>query len=79
MPGLSRGFHFWQPAPRLNNTPMAGRTPQPSHEPPRKGTGTRTLTGECKKLKRGRGQKTSVQKSWRLMLQKSLMLPKTQL
>ena len=23
MPGVSKGFHFWQPAPRLNNAPMA--------------------------------------------------------
>ena len=25
MPGMSKGFHFWQPAPRLNNGPwLAG-------------------------------------------------------
>ena len=35
MPGMSKGFHFWQPAPRLKNAPMAGTTLQPSHEPPR--------------------------------------------
>ena len=35
VPGVSKGFHFWQPAPRLNNAPMAGTTLQPSHEPPR--------------------------------------------
>ena len=35
VPGMSKGFHFWQPAPRLNNAPMAGTTLQPSHEPPR--------------------------------------------
>ena len=33
VPGVSKGFHFWQPAPRLNNAPMAGTTLQPSHEP----------------------------------------------
>ena len=35
VPGVSKGFHFWQPAPSLNNDPMAGTTLQPSHEPPR--------------------------------------------
>ena len=35
VPGVSKGFHFWQPAPRLNSAPMAGTTLQPSHEPPR--------------------------------------------
>ena len=34
VPGISRDFHYWQPAPSLNNAPMTGRTPQPSHEPP---------------------------------------------
>ena len=24
MSGIFRGFHFWQPALKLNNTPMAG-------------------------------------------------------
>ena len=36
VPGVSRGFYFWQPAPRLNNAPMAGATAQTSHEPPQK-------------------------------------------
>ena len=35
VPGMSKGFHFWQPAPRLNNAPMAGTMLQASHEPPR--------------------------------------------
>ena len=35
VPGMSKGFHFWQPAPRLNNAFMAGTTLHPSHEPPR--------------------------------------------
>ena len=41
--GVSRGFHFRHPTPRLNNAPMVGTTAQPSHEPPheRKQTGTR--------------------------------------
>ena len=34
MPGMFKGFHFWQPAPRLNNAPMAGTMLQHSHEPP---------------------------------------------
>ena len=34
VPGMSKVFHFWQPAPRLNNAPMAGKMLQPSHEPP---------------------------------------------
>ena len=35
VPGMSKGFHYWQPASRLNNAPMAGPTLQPSHEPQR--------------------------------------------
>ena len=35
VPGVSKGFHFWQPAPRLNNAPMAGTMLQLSYEPPR--------------------------------------------
>ena len=39
MPEASRSFHYWQPA---SSTPMAGKSWQPSHEPPcSKGTGTR--------------------------------------
>lgn len=34
MPGVSRSFHFWQPAPRLKNAFMAGTMVQPSHDPP---------------------------------------------
>ena len=33
MPGIPRGFHCGQPAPRWNTAPMAGKAPQPSHEP----------------------------------------------
>lgn len=33
---VSRGFHFWQPAPRLNITHMASPTVQPSHQSPQK-------------------------------------------
>ena len=29
MSGISRGLHFWQPALKLNNTPMAGIMSQP--------------------------------------------------
>ena len=39
MPEVSRGFHFWQPANKLNQPPpplMAGTTAQPIHEPPQK-------------------------------------------
>ena len=35
VPGVSKGFYFWQPAPGLNNAPIAGTRLQPSHEPPR--------------------------------------------
>ena len=34
VPGVSKGFHFWQPAPRMNNAPMTDTTLQPSYEPP---------------------------------------------
>ena len=33
---VSRGFHFWQPAPRLNIAHMASPTVQPSHQLPQK-------------------------------------------
>ena len=34
LPGISRGFHCVQPAPRENTAPVAGKSLQPSHEPP---------------------------------------------
>lgn len=46
-------------APRLNNTPMAGITPQPSHEPPRQGTGTcHTDISVERKEREGREEET---------------------
>ena len=32
VPGVSRSFPLWQPAPRLGNTNMAATIEQPSHE-----------------------------------------------
>ena len=40
VPGLFRGFHFWQPVPRLNNALVVSTKLQPSYEPPHEGTGT---------------------------------------
>ena len=51
VPGMSKGFHFWQPAPRLNNAPMAGTTLQPSHEPPRQAEGTSKLRIKARRQK----------------------------
>ena len=34
VPGIPRGFHCGQPAPRDKTAPMAGKSPQPSHKPP---------------------------------------------
>ena len=34
VPGIPRGLHCGQPAPRQTTAPMAGKSPQPSHEPP---------------------------------------------
>ena len=33
VPGIPGGFHCGQPALRQNTIPMAGKSPQPSHEP----------------------------------------------
>ena len=33
MPGISKGFQFWQPAPRLSNAFMAGTSPNPTMSP----------------------------------------------
>ena len=44
MPGISRGFHFWQPAPRLNNAPVAGTTLNPAINPHAKEQAPVTLT-----------------------------------
>ena len=58
VPGVSKGFHFWQPAPRLNNALMAGTTLQPSHEPPHtrdKKQAPVTLKNQWKKKREGRG------------------------
>ena len=51
VPGMSKGFHFWQPAPRLNNAPRAGTTLQPSHEPPRQAEGTSELRIKARRQK----------------------------
>ena len=59
MPGMSKGFHFWQPAPKLNDASMAGITLQPSHEPPHtrdKKQAHITLKKQWKE-KRGKGGK----------------------
>ena len=63
---------------------MAGVTLSPSHEPPRKRKGTGHTDQTVEKLKEGGygggggggGQETTVQKSWRLMLQKTSCYPK---
>ena len=34
VPGIPRGFYCGQPAPRDKTAPMAGKSPQPRHEPP---------------------------------------------
>ena len=64
MPGTSRGFHFWQPAPILNNTVMAGKSPQPSHEPPCKETDTVTLKYQWKEGGKGGGGEPAEETSW---------------
>jgi len=51
VPETSRGFHCGQPDPRKNTTPMAGKSPQPSHKPPFQGP--ITLIGLVVGLKRG--------------------------
>lgn len=57
VPGMSKGFHFWQPAPRLNNAPWLAQCCNPAmspHEQEAK-TGTRH-TEEQRKEKGGRGE-----------------------
>ncbi len=34
VPGTSRSFHYWQPAPRWRLLPWLEKSWQPSHEPP---------------------------------------------
>ena len=63
VPGMSKGFHYWQPAPRLNNAPMAGPTLQPSHEPPRTSQKQAPVTTKnCWKEREGGGRAR-----WRLL------------
>ena len=61
--GVSRGFHFWHPTPRLNNAPMVGTTAQPSHEPPheRKQTGTRVT----EKYQWGKNHREGDENGWK--------------
>lgn len=57
VPSVSRVFHFWQSAPRLNNAFSASTTEPPSHEPPQKGkTGIRHTEKCGVDKKRGRGE-----------------------
>jgi len=81
VPRISSGFHVWQPAPRLNNAPMAGpdTTSHPSHEPLPKETDTCTLKYRWKEKGGGReGEKLAEETSQRTMLdEKPLMLPDT--
>ena len=61
--GVSRGFHFWHPTPRLNNAPTVGTTAQPSHEPPheRKQTGTRVT----EKYQWGKNHREGDENGWK--------------
>ena len=57
VPSVFRVFHFWQSAPRLNNTFSASTTEPPSHEPPQKGKAGIRHTEKCEvDKKRGRGE-----------------------
>ena len=49
VPGISKGFHFWWPAPRLNNAPVAGTTLQPSQGSPCQGLLTYDISEKGKK------------------------------
>ena len=53
VPGTPRGFHCGQPAPRWKTVPMAGKSPQPSHEPPFQAEGT--LRADAARSERERG------------------------
>jgi len=79
VPGISRGFHYWQPVPRLNNTPMAGTSLQPSHKPPCKETGTHHTEISVQRLKGGRkgGRNLAEETSWQMLAEKLLTLPET--
>ena len=58
VPGTSKGFHYWQPAPRPNNAPMAGTAPHPAMRPHAKEnkTGTRHTEEYVEKKQRGGGR-----------------------
>ena len=78
VPGLSRGFHFWQPAPRLNNAPWLAQLHNPAMSPNAKERAPVTLAGQSKKLKEGGGTKQLhfkilVTQHW----QRNLKLPQT--
>ena len=53
VPGIPRGFHCGQPAPRWNTASKAGKFPQPSHEPPFQAEGT--LRADAARSERERG------------------------
>jgi len=58
VPGMFKGFHFWQTAPRLNNTPMAGTAQHynPAMSPHAQETKTGTRHTEEQWKEKGRGK-----------------------
>ena len=67
VPRIPRGFHMAQPAPRLNNAPMAGTTTQPSHEPQCQETGCThhwNISGKKRTRGGGGGGKLWITKYW---------------
>lgn len=63
VPGMSKGFHFWQPAPILNNAPMAGTTLQPAMSPHAQETKTGTRHTEKNSGKKREGGRAR----WRML------------
>ena len=59
MPGICRGFYYWQPVPGLSTVSIGGKLPQPNHESPctlPANTDKKTMARQNK----GRGQVTQV-------------------
>lgn len=56
VPGMSKGFHFWQPAPRLNNAPWLAQCCNPAMSPHEQEAKTGTRHTEEQRKEKGGGR-----------------------